>query len=370
MRVAWLTADYFLDTDEQLIPLLQTRFDVSWVNLFGGGSPVEVRELPAVKNRTIVQSSHRARDPRLALDFLRVLRLLRAAKPDVVYLNIVGLPYFHFLADLMLPKSKVICAIHNVDDYPGWGNRRLMRFYMDRIFKRFRFFHLFSKHTQASFLKLNPDKTAFYAPLALKSFGQGVRHRDESKVRFLFFGGIRPNKNLRLLIGAFLRLPQHLRDLAVLQVSGSCPKADQAVYRELAGGDPSIQFDFRRIPDREVPELFLAHHFLVLPYDHVAQSGPQMLAYHYRLPVVATDLPGFSERIEDGLDGYLFRLGDQAHLSEVIAEAIRTHSESYARLLGHLEVRIGQEWDPEVVVKAYESMFCTVGVADQRGGKV
>ncbi|MBK9579563.1 MAG: glycosyltransferase family 4 protein [Fibrobacterota bacterium] len=370
MRVAWLTADYFLDTDEQLISHLQDRFDLTWINLFGGGSPVEARELPGVRHREIVRSPHRARDPRLALDFLRVLRRLRACQPDVVYLNIVGLPYFHFLADVLLPKSKVICAIHNVDDYPGWGNRRFMRFYMDRVYKRFRFFHLFSKHTKTSFLERNPGKTVFYAPLALKSCGEGVRRRDDDKVRFLFFGGIRPNKNLRLLIRTFLRLPQQLRDRAILQVAGSCSKQDQDMYRELAGGDPSIQFDFRRIPDREVPDLFLAHHYLVLPYDHVAQSGPQMIAYNYRLPVIATDLPGFSERIEDGRDGYLFRSGDEEHLTQVIANAIGSHADTYRGVLERLEIRIQQEWEPTVVAEAYESMFCTVGVADQRGGKV
>lgn len=369
MRVAWLTADYFLDTDEQVIPLLQERFDIFWIILRAKDSWVTSRNVARAKNCENFVSRFRARDPRLLLDFLKVIRKLRATKPDVVYLGLVGLPYFHLLADLLLPKSKVVCAVHNVDDYPGWGSRWMMRAYMRRMFKRFRFFHLFSRHTERSLLKLYPGATTFYAPMALKDCGEAPRKRDESKVRFLFFGGVRPNKNLSLLIRAFNRLPAQLREQAVLSVAGSCPKEDVAHYRELAGSDPSIQLDFRRVPDQEIPELFQAHHFLVLPYDHVAQSGPQMIAYNYRLPVIATDIPGFRERIDDRQDGYLFRPGEEEHLSDVLAEAIRSHADRYTSLLEHLEGRIAKEWDPEVVSGIYETMFNQVGGTDREGGR-
>ncbi|MBK8802729.1 MAG: glycosyltransferase [Fibrobacteres bacterium] len=194
-----------------------------------------------------------------------------------------------------------------------------------------------------------------------------MRHRDDAKVRFLFFGGVRQNKNLALLIRAFRNLPADLRERAVLQVSGSCPASEIGAYQELVGSDPSIALDFRRIPDREIPDLFLSQHFLVLPYGHVAQSGPQMIAYNYRLPVMATDIPGFRERIEDGLDGYLFRPEDEMHLSEVMAEAIRTHQDGYPRLVENLERRIQKEWEPEIVSELYARMFMKVGQARQEG---
>lgn len=367
MRVAWLTAEYFLDTDEQMVPILQDRFEISWI-IHGKKSTVGTSENVArVRTVEVVEPSYRARDPRLLMEFLGLVLKLRKLKPDVVYLGLVGLPHFHFLADLLLPKAKVICAVHNVDDYPGWGSRRWMRFYMRRMFKRFQHFHLFSKHTQESFLRQFPGKSTFQVPMALKSCGAGVRHRDDAKVRFLFFGGIRPNKNLALLIRAFRNLPADLRARAVLQVSGSCPASEVGAYQELVGSDPSIALDFRRIPDREIPDLFLSQHFLVLPYGHVAQSGPQMIAYNYRLPVLATDIPGFRERIEDGLDGYLFRPEDEMHLSEVMAEAIRTHQDRYPRLVENLERRIQKEWEPEIVSELYARMFMKVGQARQEG---
>lgn len=38
----------------------------------------------------------------------------------------------------------------------------------------------------------------------------------------------------------------------------------------------------------------------MLPYQDVAQSGPHMIAYNYNLPVIASDINGFVERVEDG----------------------------------------------------------------------
>ncbi|MCB9495449.1 MAG: glycosyltransferase family 4 protein [Fibrobacteria bacterium] len=355
--VAWLTADYFLDVDLPLVPLLSEKFEIHWFILFGGGSPVEVPNDPSVRKARIFRSERRSRDPLLVLDFIKLLWEIRRTQPDVIYLDIVGLPHFHFLAKALLPTSKVICAVHNVDDYPGWGNRRMMRRYLDWTFRHFCYFHLFSRHTKESFERRAPGKTTFYAPLALKSYGEAERVRDESVVQFLFFGGIRSNKNLDLLLRAYAMLPDQVRSRARLQISGSCPVADRQRYIEQAAGDPSIRFDFRRIPDAEVPRLFLGHHFLILPYSHIAQSGPQMLAYNYRLPVIATDLPGFSERIADREDGYLFRLDDAASLSRALQEAVESHVDRYPRLLESLEKRIQAEFDPEAVAKSYALFF-------------
>ncbi|MBK8802728.1 MAG: glycosyltransferase [Fibrobacteres bacterium] len=145
--MAWLTAEYFLDTDEQVVPILQDRFEISWI-IHGKKSTVGTNENVArVRSVEVVEPSYRARDPRLLMEFLGLVLKLRKLKPDVVYLGIVGLPHFHCLVAMLLPKAKVICAVHNVDDYPGWGSRRWMRFYMRRMFKHFQHFHLFSKHT-------------------------------------------------------------------------------------------------------------------------------------------------------------------------------------------------------------------------------
>ena len=72
-------------------------------------------------------------------------------------------------------------------------------------------------------------------------------------------------------------------------------------------GCSSISTYFKRIDDCEIAELFTKHDFLMLPYEDVAQSGPHMIAYYYNLPVIASDIEGFAERVIDGENGYLFK---------------------------------------------------------------
>jgi hypothetical protein len=55
------------------------------------------------------------------------------------------------------------------------------------------------------------------------------------------------------------------------------------------------------------------------------------------------------------------------HLSEVMAEAIRTHQDRYPRLVENLERRIQKEWEPEIVSELYARMFMKVGQARQEG---
>ena len=71
-------------------------------------------------------------------------------------------------------------------------------------------------------------------------------------------------------------------------------------------GDSSISVYFKRIDDCEVAEFFAKHDFLMLPYQDVAQSGPHMIAYYYNLPVIASDIEGFNERVVDVVFGFLF----------------------------------------------------------------
>ena len=58
----------------------------------------------------------------------------------------------------------------------------------------------------------------------------------------------------------------------------------------------------------------------MLPYQDVAQSGPHMIAYNYNLPVIASDIDGFAERVEDGVNGFLFRVNDKESLKAAITK--------------------------------------------------
>ena len=70
------------------------------------------------------------------------------------------------------------------------------------------------------------------------------------------------------------------------------------------------------MPNEEVPLYFFAADLVVLPYNEVTQSGILQIAYAFGKPVVATDLGGFREAVEDGKNGYLVPLKDIQGLAE------------------------------------------------------
>ncbi|GAB4318398.1 MAG: glycosyltransferase [Promethearchaeota archaeon] len=115
---------------------------------------------------------------------------------------------------------------------------------------------------------------------AKKSLGVGDRERV-----FLFFGQVRPYKNVDGLLEAFKEVagPND-----ALVVAGKCP--DRA-YREkverLANGDDRIALHLRFVPDDDVATYFRAADALVLPFREVTMTASFLLGATFGVPVVA-----------------------------------------------------------------------------------
>lgn len=51
----------------------------------------------------------------------------------------------------------------------------------------------------------------------------------------------------------------------------------------------------RFIDNQEIPDLMCSHHFLILPYRDVTNSGPMMIALNYNLPIIAPKIGCFND---------------------------------------------------------------------------
>ncbi len=140
----------------------------------------------------------------------------------------------------------------------------------------------------------------------------------------LFFGQIKAVKGLDLLIRA---MPRVLRRHpgAVLLVAGRVWKDDFRRYRELIealGIAENCVLHVRFIPDADVAAYYAAADVVVLPYRRIYQSGVLLMAMSHGKPVVASDLPGMTEVISHGANGYLFAAGDAEALAGTLAEVL------------------------------------------------
>jgi glycosyltransferase involved in cell wall biosynthesis len=116
--------------------------------------------------------------------------------------------------------------------------------------------------------------------------------------RILFFGAIRPNKGLHLLLDQFDSLRGYSLTIAG-QTTDAGYFSEQIKPRidRLRAAGTKIEVTSQFIPDEQVPSLFASHGVLALPYsaDFHAQSGVIFLALSHRIPVIASTAGGLKD---------------------------------------------------------------------------
>ena len=196
-------------------------------------------------------------------------------------------------------------------------------------------FLVMSKSVRDDLLTLQPNARFILKEHPLYDhFGEKVDKRlaieqpalDPTKKTLLFFGLIRDYKGLDLLIAAMSLLDESYQ----LIIAGEC-YGDFEKYRQAVESSPAcsrIKVLNRYIADDEVPRLFSAADLLVTPYRSATQSGVIPIAYHFDLPVLATDVGGLKESIERAGTG-LVCLPTIESLSEGIQEFFRSDREIF-----------------------------------------
>jgi glycosyltransferase involved in cell wall biosynthesis len=146
----------------------------------------------------------------------------------------------------------------------------------------------------------------------------------EDKTVLLFFGQIKKVKGVGILLEAFGELLKKRDDL-FLVIAGSVWKDDFAPYQEIIDKynitSSQLKTDIRFIPDDEVGYYYSACDLAVMPYLDVYQSGVIQLVYAYEKPAIVTDIPAFTEIVEDGVTGYTCLPNDSASLLDAIERA-------------------------------------------------
>lgn len=360
-KIAWITADYFIDVDIPIVPALRAEYDIEWYVIEGHDGKINLSAMHSDESIHFCKMPYRRRDPRCVLFYAQIAQQIQRFAPDIIYIDAIEMPYMYPVFDFYLSCRKMVHAAHNVVSYPGWPNRRMMQAYLEYVFVQHRNFHIFSQHTRAVFEQKYQGRNILCTPLSLKDFGKPspAVHLDREKVRLLFFGNVKQNKRLDVLLEAYARLPLEVRERSHLSVLGLCENEQPYIGRIKELGN-SVTFNPRRIPDEEVADIFASHHYLMLPYENVAQSGPHMIAYNYGVPVIATDIEGFTEHITDGSDGYLFPVNNIDKLSQVLIRVITQPQDDYDVMRNNLLKRVADKYATEAILQEYKRYFETI----------
>ena len=137
---------------------------------------------------------------------------------------------------------------------------------------------------------------------------------DESGQYILFFGRLKPNKRLDLILKAMPKIDPSIE----LIVAGHLGKDDFSKYQSIIDEldlASRLILDIDYISEEKRELYFKAADCLVLPYELIFQSGVLLMSMSYGLPVVASQIPSFEEVIEDGKNGLFFEKGNSDDLA-------------------------------------------------------
>ncbi len=275
------------------------------------------------------------------LTWLRTALLLRREKPHAVVLVwwvwVWAIPYLTLLA-LLPKKTRVVLQCHNIGDKePAAWKRGLTNLVLRR--GDVLVVHARSEEEDARRRTSRPVVTTF---LPVHELGGAIPTRDEARKELgldgnvaLFFGHVRPFKGLDIALRAWRLLQTEV----TLVVAGEAWWKGEAEYRELAKGLDNVLLDFRFIPDSEIATYFAAADVVLAPYRIEAQSGVALTAFHFARPVIATNVGGLPEIIEEGRNGMLVQPEDPRALAKAVdaffarndREQMERHSAASAR---------------------------------------
>ena len=257
----------------------------------------------------------------------RLLRRLRAERPDVIHFQWLPLP---LVDGAMLPRfaalAPLVLTVHDTDPFNGDPSAGVQQRGFSRCLGAFDALIVHTAQGRARLLARGvPDGKPVVLPHGpLVEVPPPPPDPMRGPLTLVLFGKIKPYKGADVLIEAFARLPDALRAQARLRVVGK-PYMDLAPLRELArsrGVLDRLTIEPRFVADAEMGEVFAPGSVAVFPYREIEASGVLSLALAHGRPVVASALGNFAEAVEDGVQGRLVPPGDAAALSSALAGLI------------------------------------------------
>lgn len=361
-NVLWVTQDCFVDHDIVIVPLISNYAKITWIILlpykearYKESDFKQIAIDHPKLNILFLKFKYRMRNPRNMVVYNQLFKHSMRINPDVIHLDIDLINPWAQPFLLRLPREKTVLVVHQGAPHIGMTHKGFNNFIRKILFNRFDYVKMFSK-SQADIFKSYFRKTkVFQFTLPLLNFGDPSNIRPlEGRVRFLSFGIINYTKNIDLLIDAACQLYERGINNFVVSINGLCKNWEW--YQERIKYPEIFELDIRMIDNKEIPNLFNGSHYLVQPYRVVAQSGPMKIAFQYNLPVLTSNLPGFTDEIVEGVNGYSFEKGNVADLADKMQMLIENH-QNYKALLESEKEYTRKTYSPKALISKYEEMF-------------
>ena len=168
---------------------------------------------------------------------------------------------------------------------------------------------------------------------------------------FTFFGGIRPNKGIEILIQAFQKLPDE--NYRLLIAGKVYPPEEYAQSLQvLASNDKRVYFNLNHIPDEDIQVYLNATDIVVLPFSKILTSSTVHLAMSFARPVIAPRIGCLPELI--GLEvGWMFQHGNVDSLADAMELAANSDGDQVGKKAYEKISRFSPSHFAEQTLKVY-----------------
>ena len=261
---------------------------------------------------------------KLLFSWIDLTRYLVNSRPDIILFGSINFPFETFFLHYLKQRGLILTQVcHEFEhrEYPGRLSKIIDKS-LGNIYQQFtiiffhanqyrdRFLSIFKIPKEKTFLIQHGNEDFFLSHAAKLDDNGNLKERYALKTNepvILFFGLIAPSKGLPLLIKAFEIVCR--QNQAKLIIAGYPTKQiDMDALIDMvnkAGISGQVIFDTRYIPLGEVPQLIGLSNIVVFPYLTNTQSGSLQVAYSFGRPVIATNVGGLAETVEDGKSGFL-----------------------------------------------------------------
>jgi glycosyltransferase involved in cell wall biosynthesis len=138
----------------------------------------------------------------------------------------------------------------------------------------------------------------------------------KGKKYLLFFGIIRDYKGLDVMLETLALLSEEYHLIVAGETYGSFDKYAELIRVHALSERISLFNTY--ISDHEVTRYFSAADVCMLPYKSATQSGITAISHHFSTPIIATDVGGLKETIQEGATGFVVGAPEPALLAEAI----------------------------------------------------
>ncbi|WP_332098115.1 glycosyltransferase family 4 protein [Halalkalicoccus salilacus] len=176
---------------------------------------------------------------------------------------------------------------------------------------------------------------------------------DSTDTTFLFFGQIRPYKNIPLLVETFKELNDD--EARLLIVGNPWDENEAAEVRKRSKTDDRIRCIFEFVPEEEIQLYMNAADVVVLPFQDVLTSGSALLGMSFGNALIAPQIGCVAELLDpEGGVSYDPDTGDGLH--RAMERALRAD----VAAMGEYNYRKAQRYDWESIARRTYELYTAV----------